>query len=528
MIKSINRIRNYNLFYFALIAFAISLPFSEALVSISSGLLFFIALTEDTLENKLKRFNKNRFLLLISAVYLIYIISAVFSNRLSASLYDLRKSLFFLIIPIAFIFGKELSGKQKRYLFYFFLGAVTISTFIALFRYLVINRDADIDIRNISLISHIRFSFQLVMALWFCIVLLTKNHNKLNVYGITALVALSVYLISFLLFQHSLTGLIILISTLLFFVFYLICQTRGIKRNILLFFSILLIVIPLSYVLWVIYDFYGIEEIEKQSIEHKTSMGNMYSHDFDNPIVENGHFVYLYVCEKELREEWNKISEFKYDSTGQNGFPVHSTLIRYLTSKGLRKDAAGVRSLNQGDIQNIEKGIANVIYQNKKFSLYPRIYQTVWEFYVYSHTGYANNQSLSQRIEFARAACNIIRKNFLFGVGTGNWMEEFKNAYIANNSKLDERYYASSHNQYLNYMVKFGFIGFSIIVFLLTWPILKTKRYHDIYFMLFLVFMFIANFADSNFESHMGSSFFVFFFCFFLVTNGTKYMEMSE
>lgn len=528
MIKLIQSFRTINWFFITLICFVLVLPFSEALVSIFGGVLLFTALTEDTVQNKLARLRKNKVLLLIPAIYMIYLLSAFVSNNLFSSLYDLRKCLFFLIIPVAFIFGKNISGYQKRLLFYSFSFAVLIASIVALIRYFIPDSGTSYDIRNISLISHIRFSFQLVLAFWFCIMIIYKNYHILNNYFLAVAIVISIYLLSFILFQHSLTGLFILIISILFFMFFVILRTDPKKRRILLAIASLLIIVSIGYVSWIVIKFYDIEEVNKQSLCLETSQGNAYKHDPDNPMVENGRYVYLYVCEEELREEWNKISEYKYDSTGQNGFPVHSTLLRYMTSKGLRKDADGVRKLNENDIRNIEKGIANVIYPNKKFSLYPRIYETVWEFYVYTKTGYANDHSLSQRIEFAKAALTIIRKNFWFGVGTGNWKEEFKKAYIDNNSKLNEEHYASSHNQYLNYLVKFGLTGFLIISFLLIGPIIVTKRYRDIFFMLFLVFIFFANFADSNFESHMGSSFFLFFYCVFLITNGTNYLIVSQ
>lgn len=136
-----------------------------------------------------------------------------------------------------------------------------------------------------------------------------------------------------------------------------------------------------------------------------------------------------------------------------------------------------------------------------------------------------NNQSLSQRIEFSKAAAFIIENNFWFGVGIGNWKQAFFSAYKNTGSNLNENYYASSHNQYLNYLVKFGITGFLIIMFFIIYPILKSKRYKDPLFVIFLVFLLIANLADSNFETHMGSCFFVFFYCFFLVTDGDQYLR---
>jgi hypothetical protein len=251
-------------------------------------------------------------------------------------------------------------------------------------------------------------------------------------------------------------------------------------------------------------------------------------HDFENMAVENGHYTYLYICHDEMRAEWNKISTIKYDDVRPNGYPLYDTLIRYLTSKGLRKDGEGIKSLTPQDVRNVENGMANVIFYNKKYSLYPRIYQTVWEYYMYSNTGDPSYQSFSQRIEYAKAAITIIKKNFWFGVGAGNWKEEFRMTYISNNSKLEEGLYASSHNQYLNYMVKFGFVGLLVIMFFIIYPVIKTQSFQDPLFMIFLVFLFFANFADSNFETHMGSSFFLFFYCFFVSHPSNSYLILSK
>jgi hypothetical protein len=225
-----------------------------------------------------------------------------------------------------------------------------------------------------------------------------------------------------------------------------------------------------------------------------------------------------------MRAEWNRISHIKYDEIRPDGFPMYATIVRYLTSKNLRKDAEGIKALTPDDIQNIENGIPNVIYQKRKYSLYPRIYQTVWEYYMYSITGNPSYQSFSQRIEFTKAAISIIKNNMWFGVGAGNWKEEFKNAYIGSNSKLKKELYASSHNQYLNYMVKFGVVGFIVIMFFFIFPVVKTRSYRDPLFLIFLVYLFFANFADSNFESHMGSSFFIFFYCLFIVQPDDMYL----
>ncbi len=515
----LTKIYNSNWFFYALVGFVIVLPLSPALVSVFGGLILFVALVEDNLENKRYRFHKRKYLLFIPFIFGIYLISSISGGGNANSWYDIKKALFFLVIPFAFMFGKEITNHQKRILFYMFAFSVVISTIVALTRWAFVAGTENFGVHNVGLVSHIRFSFQLILIIWFLFFLVKTNYRALKPLQKTGIILLILYFFSFLLFQQSLTGLIALGGSLVVYLILLIIRLKLIYKIILIVSLITVVVVPIVYISQVVNLFYDIQKEDEKSIAKVTGLGNEYKHDFKNPLVENGRYVNLYVCEKEMREEWNKISTIKYDSTGINGYPVFATLKRYLTSKGLKKDAGGIHALTKQDIENVENGIANEIFWSRRFSLYPRIYQTVWEYYVYSHTGDANNQSFSQRIEFAKAAIYIIKRNFWFGVGTGNWKEEFKNAYKNNKSTLNENYYASSHNQYLNYLVKFGIVGFLFIMFFLIYPVVITRSYTDPLFLTFLVFMFIANFADSNFESHMGSSFFLFFYCLFLVNN---------
>ena len=527
MIKILLQKFDFTWFFISLLCFVVVLPFSQALVSIFGGVILFTAIIEDSWSNKINRLNQNRILLFLPAIFLTYLISFIVFYKNGNSLYDLQKAVLFLTIPMAFMLGKPLSNYQKRFLFYAFAFAIFVATIVALLNWFFRGETANFGVHKITLISHIRFSFQLILIFWFLIILILKNFQSISINAKTGLFLLSLYYIVFLFFQQSLTGLIAFGASLLFAVFLLI-QIQKKYRIVFLTLLFGIILIPVLYVSWVVQSFYDIEKIDKESIDKTTSLGNFYLHDFDNPAVENGHYTYLYVCHEEMRSEWNKISDIKYDDNLTNGYPLYATLTRYLTSKGLRKDAEGIKSLSSEDIQNVENGIANIIYQDKKYSIYPRIYQTVWEYYMYSVTGNPSYQSFSQRIEFTKAALTIIKKNFWFGVGAGNWKEEFKMAYISNNSKLEQGLYASSHNQYLNYLVKFGIVGLLVILFFIIYPVIKTKSYIDPLLMILLVFLFFANFADSNFETHMGSSFFLFFYCLFVIYNNNSYLILSE
>lgn len=504
------------------------LPLSPGLVSVLGGVVLFTALAEDSWKNKKERFQKRLYLITIPAIFFIYLISSINTFSEGDSLYDLQKTLFFLVLPVAFLFGKNINNQQRRFVFYVFVAAVTCSIIVALVRWHLMEETENFSVHKIGLISHIRFSFQLILAFWFLILLLLNNFSQLKKTIIVGIAITASFILTFLLFQQSLTGLVAFSASIIFYLLYFTFQLNQKYRYVLLVAVFLMVSIPFVYVYKIVDSFYDIEIVDENALPAKTNQGNSYQHDVNNKMVENGNYVYLYVCEDEMRTEWNKISEFEYDSIGTSGYPLKATLIRYLTSKGLKKDAEGLKALDAQDIQNIEKGIANIIFQKRKYSIYPRFYQTVWEYYVYTQTGDANNQSFSQRLEFYQAAISIIKDNPWLGVGTGRWKSEFRNAFIKNKSSLNKNRYASSHNQYLNYLVKFGILGFLLILAFLIYPILKTKKYTDLLFLIFLVFLFFANFADSNFESHMGSSFFIFFYCLFITSTENNYLSLKE
>jgi O-antigen ligase len=197
-----------------------------------------------------------------------------------------------------------------------------------------------------------------------------------------------------------------------------------------------------------------------------------------------------------------------------------------MASKGFKKDSLGISLLTDADISLIEKGITNYKFKNSRFSIYPRIYETIWELDYYFKTGDPNNKTLAQRIEFVKASFFLIKRNLFFGIGTGNWVIKYNEAYDEMNSKLLPEKRGPSHNQYLNYMVKFGVIGFLWIMFALIVPVFLEKQQRNLVLILFLISIAAANFGDANLETHMGLSFFVLFYSLFL-WNSTDNMQNS-
>lgn len=512
-------LRNTNWFYISSIIFAISLPFSSAFISISAGLLIVISLVQLKRSEISATLNKRKELLFILGIYLVYLIGLFFTEDWKLASYDLRKNLAYLIVPISFIIAPSLSKTKFRTILYVFAGAVVLSSLLTFAEYYFGHDEETIlSAQEYGFMHHIRFSLQINFAIFILVQLLYEKRKRLNSLLIVSVFAGLSILGSFLIWHQSLTGVLTLIGTS--FIAIIIWVLNQPQRKTKLIASLILsalIILPSLYLYNAITRYYDIDEWNPEQLERVTEEGNIYTHNLNNKLVENGHYVWMYICEIEMKEVWNSRSELKYEDIDKFGYKVKDTLIRYLSSKNLRKDKAGVKALSDEDIRNIQNGIGNYILAGKGISLYPRIYVSIWELDIYLKTGNANHKSLAQRIEYTKAALEIIQENFWFGVGTGNWKAAYREVYINNKAQMAEARYGNVHNQYLNYMVKFGLIGLLVILFSLLYPVIKTRAYQDYLFLLFLVIMFIGNFGDANFETHTGSHFFVFFYCWFLI-----------
>ena len=503
-------------FYGSVFLFAASLPLSEFMISLSSSLLVISCILTGHFREKWIQLKRNPSVLLIISIFFIYVFGIIFTRNQALALYELQKTAFILVVPLFISTGPPISYKLFRKIIFAFLLALNLATLIAIFRLIFRDLFNIHDIWEILFVSHIGFSFQLLLGISFILYELYTNQSTGKILRY-ALIAEIFWLISFLFILKSLTGLATFTVLLVIHLFFIIRKIKIRKWKILgLIMLPAMILGGFLYLGSCIYRFYQTDKFNPALLPEKTQNGHLYQHDLEDKSLENGHYAGLFLCEEELKKSWEERSSLGYQQLNQDGFPVSATLIRYLTSKGLTKDSAGMSKLLPEDIQNIEKGIANYIYSQRFFSLYPRIYQTIWELDIYFKTGDPNLKSLAKRIEFVKAAYTIIKMHPFIGVGTGNWKQAFVDAYQKNKSQLEPAQYGSSHNQYLNYLVKFGIPGFLWIMFAWIYPLFLTKKQRFYPAVMLLLILGIANFSDSNFEAHMGISFFIFFYSLFL------------
>ncbi len=501
---------NENLFFIISALFVLSIPYSESFISITSGLIALQLFYPYFFKNYAGRILHDKTLWAFMSIYGFFLIGYIFCDHPAHGLYELRKNMFWVIIPPGVALTKKLTEKQFWIVIFLFIFAVSVGAVIASVKILLFDKLQLDDIRDATYISNIIYSLQVVFSFF---ILLYARIIKAPVFRKIKwpfIIVWCIWLFAFLNIQKSLTGLISFVFTAFVFLVWFIKQSEKKSFRITgVIFIVALFIVPAGYISYVAYNFYNVKnEMPPRDIETKN--GNPYRFDFDNKMTENGHFVYWYLCDEELEPAWNSVSDYDVHDMNKDGYTIYSTLIRYLSSKGLRKDSAGVASLSKQDIENIENGFSNYIFYEKRFSLYPRVYETIWELDRYLKINDPNNQSFSQRIEYNKAALYIIKHNF-WGIGTGNAKNYYNEAYQQIDSNLDEAFQFSAHNQYLTYMVRFGVPGFVLILLLILYGIHNKKGFNNFMVIILLMVFGMANFGENTLENHAGLSLFLFF-----------------
>ena len=249
-------------------------------------------------------------------------------------------------------------------------------------------------------------------------------------------------------------------------------------------------------------------------MDKETKLGNQYVHDTLSFGIEEGKYVGLYYCKKELIDEWKNRSG---KDVSQDKKMLY-TLMRYLTSKDLRKDAEGIAQLNEEDIENIENGVANYNYISRP-GIKTRISKILTAYQVYDLIKNCNGSSELQRIEYIKASWYLIKQHPIIGIGTGDIPNAFKNYYEETNSSLYEKYRLRSHNQYLSISVGFGVIGLVWFLFVMLYPYCSNKKYRYFLYTIFLGIILISMLTEDTIESQAGVTLYAYFNALLLFTS---------
>jgi MFS family permease len=507
----------HKVYHFLLIVMAAALPLSVFTTSVVQFLLLLNWIVEGNFSVKWERLKRSRALQVFLLFFLLHAAGIAWSTDMQYGLHDLKIKLPLLVLPFLVVTSDTLSIKELRIILAAFIGGCIVGSLASILALLGVFHVEISDYRDASLfISHIRFALMIVLAIFFSgYLLFVQQEGESRYLRLLYLAGLS-WLPVFLIILRSLSGIVIIVFLLLLLTLFLVQAVQDRAGRFML--TVMIIFIPLFAVIYTgntIKRFYAFEQVDYDDLDSLTVEGNPYIHHPDNRETENGNFVWLYFCPQELEREWNRLSDHDYMGKTENGNFIRFTLIRYLTSKGLRKDAVGVNRLDSVDVAAIERGIANHIYLNK-FALYPRIYEVIWEFDRYAMGYSPNDKSLIQRYYYLKAGLGIASENLLYGVGTGDVRQAFNRYYEENDSPLRMERRRRAHNQYLTFLIAFGIPGLLICLFTLVGPVFIRKRWGSYMALVFLLTMALSMLNEDTLENTSGVVLFAFFYALFI------------
>ncbi len=503
---------NRNLFIFGLMLVIIGMTMSRFFTSLGQFILLGSWILEGDWKRKWQLMKSSRVLWAMSGFFLLHLVGLLWTSDFDYASNDIRVKLPLLSFPLLFITtGHIFSKKEITNLLWLFTAAIFTATIVCTVIWLGWTKKKIVDIREISIFnSHIRFSLMIDLVICFLIYDFFKSGKWFNYAIKTILLA---WFITFLGILQSFTGFSVLMIVMAYQAFIFI---RRLDKKVYKVSALLVIVGIGGIISWQV-----IREVRQQMVPvkpvvrlDKTPSGNLYYNDPASRETENGNLIWANICTYELWTEWDKRSEIKFDKKDRKGNDIAQTLVRYMTSKNLTKDSAGIWKLSLTDIMWIQKGTSNYLYTNRS-GIESRIHEIINEYYAYKNGKNPTGHSFLMRLEFWKVGFEIVQQKWLYGVGTGDNRLAYNNQYIKSASKLKTEWRLRSHNQFLAVTISFGIIGFIVFLVYLFYPVFSVKNKHHLFGSFFVIFL-CSMLNEDTLETQAGVSFFGFFYCFLM------------
>ncbi len=510
----------HKLLFTGYLGLSVGLPLSKIVLSLSTMWVLLMLLLEADFKVYGKNIRTNKTVLLLLAFLALHLLSFLWSADLQYALKDLNAKLPLYLIPIAFAAYPFLTRK----LFMILLGGFVVSVFFtSVFNYGSYlhwwgNRVYD-DIRGMSLfLSHIRYSLMVTMSAAISVIWVTKKTFPYRWIGALLFIWFAYYTY----YAQILSGVMTFAGILIVLLILEVIRRKNRTFTAITVSFGILITAAITYGLVIFFKPQEMK-VSLDNLPWVTKQGNRYYYMWGNLELENGYPIYYFLCQEEMKTVWNERSEIPYDSLDLKGQLIEATIIRYVTSKGLRKDAEGIHALSDKDVRNIEMGVPTIVGLNGGFL--ERLSGLKTELF---HTKDPNGQSVSQRFIYWKTGLKIIQKHWLTGVGSGDIDRAFQQQYMLDKSPLKPEYRLRSHNQYISYMVSFGITGLVLFLWILGrfWTVAYRQR--DRLALLFMTISMLSFLVEDTLETQMGVTFFAFFFGLFASFKRERLPRMHE
>ena len=462
-----------NFHFFVLLVLLVGLCCSKFLMSMGlllGGLNFFL---EGNLKEKLSRLKENKFFLIIFGFYLLHVLGMLWTQNWDYGLNELRQKSSLGIISII-IFSRPLPNKKLLNLL--LLAFISTLVLTSISNFIVYTFFSDqfnlIDIREMSRFgSHIRYGILIGFGVAVCYQLQTA-FPKYKWF----LFSLAIWFAFYTYYSQVLSGIISLVLVVFGLIFWKLFHQKkfvwlgGIGLSIILLFV-------------------GLICYLKQPIESKSA------------------FPENYVT---LKTEWDKRAKIPFDSLDLRKQHLSQTLERYLISKNLPVRGDGVNKLTEQDIEFIQKGFADI--RETKSGLGARLFGVRYQLH---NSLNPNGHSILERIEYWKNASEVIKENWLFGVGTGDINDEIQKMYAKRKSPLNEKRRLRAHNSYLTFWMTFGILGLCYFVFMQMTFFRQQWKTKNLLGLLFILISAVTFLFEDTLETQMGITYFSLFYALF-------------
>ncbi len=474
---------------------AFGLPLNKVVMSISMMFLLLNLLLEANFKTYWHRIKNSRLFILIAAFFLLHVIGLAWSENISYGLHDLRVKLPLIVVPLVLIAKPVKIERHKIILGSFLLSLLITSVFNYLSYQQLLGEYQYDDIRGMSLFaSHIRYG--LLIAMGAAVSISFLRTRSLRIIGLILLI----WFVYYTFVSQVLSGMLALTGVMVVYLLFVLWNIRkwlmwgALSLGTILVFALLIdLLTPIDP-----------SSINLNELDKYTAEGNPYRHESGGVSPETGKPIGIYICEEELRREWNKVSAIPYDGIDVKGHPIRWTLIRYLSSMDVRKDSKGFQQLSEKDIKCIEHGCASKYSSGLMARYYGIKYQL-------NNNSDPNNHSLLMRIEYWKSAIQIAQNNFILGVGTGDVQDSFDQNYENQNSILKPENRCRAHNYYLTVLLTFGVVGLFLFFWIHSEFMLLNLSKKNMLAIAFMTIILLSYLIEDTLETQTGVTFFGLF-----------------
>lgn len=451
---------------------------------------------------KWKSFLGSKVALSLAGLFILYLAWSLFSDNDSKALKLVIDKLPLLLLPLS-LSGLEIPHRKAiDKLFSLHIAAILVSTALSYVNW-KINGSTGTIRDSLLFVNHIRLSLMMVLSISLLFLRWSNNWNVRLFFKLSIVLWFLFFMYEFQLVTGFSLALIVVVLLIV----------RGLRSGRALRWSALGILLILSAGIILVVPLIKLQfdkpEISSNILLEKTLEDRTYYSIPDNLQTQNGNYVWHYIQLEELKREWNLRSSRKLANDEGLGSLFIGRIIRYMTSKDLRKDAEGVKSLSAKDIQNIENGWTSV--KEEEYSgLQKRIAELLFEIDSYLNGGNPSLSSLTVKFEYWKTGWRILQNNMLTGVGVGDVRDEF-NLEFEKGTQLSRKAWDKTHNQYLTWAITFGVFGALLALILFVAPgFFGQAPFRFQILLLYLVFL-TSFVMEDTLETQLGLNLFLFY-----------------